>query len=172
MASVIKNIILLLFITFFSASTFAVEPEVLTLKEAAKLLRVNANEVQLLAENKQLPARKIGTQWRFYRPALVEWLKNTENPVSTQPVIAQPQTEKTVAVAHTPAAEKKATTDKQPETIGKKSEEKTADQVFLRDQGVLLKQGYTTLEVDFYYSRSDNQNYALPLVKNAQGQIV
>jgi hypothetical protein len=49
-------------------------PEVLTLGEAASLLRVD--EVQLLqaARRGEVPGRRIAEAWRFSRAALIAWL--------------------------------------------------------------------------------------------------
>ena len=48
--------------------------EVLTLEEAAAYLRVSPEQVDDLATRRDLPARKIGDQWRFHKAALVDWL--------------------------------------------------------------------------------------------------
>jgi excisionase family DNA binding protein len=48
---------------------------VLTLGEAAKLLRVPVSMVRTLAEERELPGRKIGDQWRFLKSVLLEWLR-------------------------------------------------------------------------------------------------
>jgi excisionase family DNA binding protein len=48
---------------------------VLTLAEVAALLRVPEEIVTAEAEAGRLPGRKLGTEWRFARPAIVEWLK-------------------------------------------------------------------------------------------------
>jgi excisionase family DNA binding protein len=49
-------------------------PDVLTPEQAAALLQVSEAEVIALAEAGTLPGRRIGEQWRFSRPALIEWL--------------------------------------------------------------------------------------------------
>ena len=49
-------------------------PLVLTLEEAAELLRVDAAGVAELAEAGELPGRKVGGEWRFAREALLSWL--------------------------------------------------------------------------------------------------
>jgi excisionase family DNA binding protein len=48
--------------------------EVLTLAEAAELLRVPADDVRALVESGELPARRIGETWRFTRTAVLGWL--------------------------------------------------------------------------------------------------
>jgi excisionase family DNA binding protein len=48
--------------------------EVLTVAEAAELLQVEEDDVLGLAERGEVPARRIGEQWRFSRAALLDWL--------------------------------------------------------------------------------------------------
>jgi excisionase family DNA binding protein len=49
--------------------------EVLTLEEAAELLRVRADVVVELAEARELPGRCLAGAWRFSRHAIVAWLE-------------------------------------------------------------------------------------------------
>lgn len=57
-------------------AAFAAAPpaEVLTLEEAAELLRVGAEALRARAEAGDVPARRIGDEWRFRREALLAWL--------------------------------------------------------------------------------------------------
>src|SRR5256885_1193104 len=50
-------------------------PEVLSLEEAAALLRVKPNDIKEMAEAGELPGRKVGSQWRFSHTALMNWLQ-------------------------------------------------------------------------------------------------
>jgi excisionase family DNA binding protein len=50
------------------------EEEVLTLEEAAALLRVEPDALVELAERRRIPGRKLGGAWRFSRRALLDWL--------------------------------------------------------------------------------------------------
>jgi excisionase family DNA binding protein len=50
------------------------EREILTLDEAAAMLRVPAADVIALAEAGDVPARRVGDQWRFARRAILSWL--------------------------------------------------------------------------------------------------
>jgi excisionase family DNA binding protein len=52
--------------------------EVLTLEEAAALLRLPADVVRARASAGDLPGRSFGTEWRFARSALVAWLAHGE----------------------------------------------------------------------------------------------
>jgi excisionase family DNA binding protein len=51
-----------------------VNANVLTASEAAAYLRVPEPDLLLMACSGELPGRKIGAQWRFYKPALQQWL--------------------------------------------------------------------------------------------------
>jgi excisionase family DNA binding protein len=51
------------------------EPEVLTLEEAAGLLRLGEAAARAAAEAGEIPARRIGGRWRFSRRRLLEWLE-------------------------------------------------------------------------------------------------
>ncbi len=48
--------------------------EVLTLQEAAAMLRVEDTALQAIAESGDVPCRAIGDEWRFSRTALLTWL--------------------------------------------------------------------------------------------------
>jgi excisionase family DNA binding protein len=48
--------------------------DVLTVEQAAELLQVEADAVRTLAESGDLPGRQIGSEWRFARSAVLDWL--------------------------------------------------------------------------------------------------
>ena len=54
--------------------TPAPAPEVLTLEEAAELLRVDPQTLLARAQAGELPGRELDGEWRFRREALLEWL--------------------------------------------------------------------------------------------------
>ena len=54
----------------------AARPEVLTAAQAAELLAVDEQAILELAEDGQLPGRKVAGQWRFARGALLDWLSS------------------------------------------------------------------------------------------------
>jgi excisionase family DNA binding protein len=62
------------------AATQIREPDVLTVEQLAQLLQVEEKTVRALAAKGELPARKLGRQWRFSREAVLEWLANPERP--------------------------------------------------------------------------------------------
>ena len=49
-------------------------PDVLTPAQLAELLQVDEKTVRELARRGEIPARKIGREWRFSRAAVLEWL--------------------------------------------------------------------------------------------------
>ncbi len=50
-------------------------PEVMTLDEASKLLRVHPQTVKALARAGRIPGKKIGRAWRFSKKALLDYLR-------------------------------------------------------------------------------------------------
>ena len=52
--------------------------EVLSAEEVADLLRVDESAVLELAERGEIPARRIGDEWRFSRSAVLTWLGTPE----------------------------------------------------------------------------------------------
>jgi len=54
--------------------------EVLTLEEAAALLRLPIDAVRARALSGDLPGRAFGDEWRFTRPAVLAWLADGEAP--------------------------------------------------------------------------------------------
>ena len=51
------------------------EKEVLNSEEAAEFLGLTAFTIREYAKKGMIPAKKIGKQWRFYKPDLVAWLR-------------------------------------------------------------------------------------------------
>jgi excisionase family DNA binding protein len=49
-------------------------PEVLTLGEAAELLRLSPEQLESAAASGELPGRRIAGEWRFSQSALISWL--------------------------------------------------------------------------------------------------
>ena len=54
--------------------------EVLTAEQAAKLMQVERDLIEGLTEAGELPARRLGGQWRFSRAALLDWLAAGADP--------------------------------------------------------------------------------------------
>ena len=57
-----------------TAAPLIIEPDVLTARQAARLLQVDEQAVIELAESGELPGRRIAGQWRFARDAVLSWL--------------------------------------------------------------------------------------------------
>ena len=49
-------------------------PEILLVEEVADYLRVNKQTIYNLLRQGQLPAKKIGGQWRFHKKAIDDYL--------------------------------------------------------------------------------------------------
>jgi excisionase family DNA binding protein len=206
------------------------DPAVLTLDEAARLLRVRDADLADMARRRQVPARHIGTQWRFSRQALVDWLAAKESipprtSGSTTPVRppesrqaagaetdprsagsslsaidlsstkargadAQGRTPEPEGVARengegqpgdqsgdaarpeaagadtspqsapegaAQAGPGDATQKKAVESVGERPQQPTAGEVSLRAQGVLLNARQLQVELDQFYTRSEQQ---------------
>jgi len=52
------------------------QDEILTLPEVAQLLKVAEKTVYSMAQKGQLPAFKVGGQWRFKRADLDKWIED------------------------------------------------------------------------------------------------
>jgi excisionase family DNA binding protein len=170
-------------------------PDVLTLSEAAVLLRVEANELEQLASRSEVPARRIGTEWRFNRDALFAWLNGDWHLIAAiappdaptrQPSVgaAEPgqamaglpltasDLARTTGAGMSAAQAPAAPTESPPLSnaaapIGEAPEDRTAEEVFLRGQKVLLAQGEVAVDIGQFYSRNDNTQLAV--VGNAVG---
>ena len=62
--------------------------EVLTLSEAAAYLRISEAEVVRLTASQGLPGRLIGTEWRFSKSALQDWLRTPPPKPSKEAMLA------------------------------------------------------------------------------------
>ena len=51
----------------------------LTLSEAANLLQVSTRTLQRMIRNRELPAFKVGGQWRLRETQLRQWVENRES---------------------------------------------------------------------------------------------
>ncbi len=49
--------------------------EILTLEEAAAYLRVSEDALKAMVSDDDIPAQKIGSEWRFLKRALDDWLR-------------------------------------------------------------------------------------------------
>jgi excisionase family DNA binding protein len=149
------------------------ERAVLTLVEAAELLRIDPEELQRLAERQELPARRVGTVWRFNRTTLLQWLNGDFETVGGIPGRVQRLTgaELQDVVAGGPALQTqsdegpKASPRDSDKPIGEAPEERTAEDVFLRGRRVLLGRGDVVVDFGQFYARGDD----LQLATGSQG---
>jgi len=58
--------------------------DILTIDEAAELLKIPRSSVYKLAQQGKIPAQKVGRHWRFHRGTLVMWIAGELNPKNTQ----------------------------------------------------------------------------------------
>ena len=71
-------------------------PEVLTLAEAAAFLRVPEADVVRMVGPRGLPGRLIGSEWRFSRTALDDWLRTPPSPPVENPCWPWPALGRTI----------------------------------------------------------------------------
>jgi excisionase family DNA binding protein len=58
--------------------------EILTIPEVGELLKIAEKTVYVLAQRREIPAFKVGGQWRFSRTAIDGWIEaRTQSPAST-----------------------------------------------------------------------------------------
>jgi len=67
-------------------------PPVMTVDQVAAYLQVSKRTVYNMAAAGELPAAKVGDQWRFYRPEVDRWLmvlsrQNVGDPTPVEPVV-------------------------------------------------------------------------------------
>jgi excisionase family DNA binding protein len=55
-------------------------PKVMTVKEVAEYLRVHASTLYKLVKRGELPAFRIGSDWRFNSEAIDRWLIEQSSP--------------------------------------------------------------------------------------------
>lgn len=146
--------------------------EVMTLTEAAALLRIDAEAIARLAKAQQIPARLVDTEWRFSRSALLIWLAGERQvrttvdpaigvaegaegkiPIPVTALTAEAQSAIVARGTSASTGETVPTADAEP--IGAPPEQRTAAEVFLRDQQVLLAPKEFTLDVGVFYTRRD-----------------
>ncbi len=54
--------------------------DILTVEEAAKLLKIPRSSVYKLAQEGKIPAKKVGRHWRFHRGVLLRYVAGVSNP--------------------------------------------------------------------------------------------
>jgi excisionase family DNA binding protein len=51
----------------------SIESEIMTLEEVAKYLKMKPQTIYTWAQDKKIPAAKIGKEWRFKRAVIDKW---------------------------------------------------------------------------------------------------
>lgn len=53
--------------------------DILTVEEAAMLLKIPRSSVYKLAQEGKIPGQKVGRHWRFHRVTLLRWIAGQAN---------------------------------------------------------------------------------------------
>jgi len=48
--------------------------EIMTIGETAEYLRISLSSLYKLAQDGRIPCQKVGRHWRFFKPAIQEWI--------------------------------------------------------------------------------------------------
>ena len=56
------------------------DDRVLTIDELAAYLKIAKSTLYKLAQERRLPAQKVGRHWRFHKQAVDEWLGRSRRP--------------------------------------------------------------------------------------------
>ncbi len=147
-------------------------PEVLTADEAALLLRLDEAALLNLAQTGQVPGRRVGNQWRFSRAALLGWLTGYRQGMASAEFERANQAPLADLLAALPPLDAQAAASiagrglggagrdpQQAESaapIGAAPKGRTASEVFLRDQRILLAPNELTLDFGLFYARNDD----------------
>ena len=150
-------------------------PEVLTANEAALLLRVDESKLRDLASTGEVPGRLVGNQWRFSRAALLGWLAGYRQglaaaegklaglaPPSDRLAAMRPLDAQGAAAVVGRGLSGAAQATQQVDTpvsdtpIGAAPKGRTASEVFLRDQRILLAPNELTVDFGLFYARNDD----------------
>jgi len=59
-------------------------PRFLTLQETAQLLHLSTRTLLRMLQRREMPAFKVGGQWRIHEKALAKWLEDLHEPVSSK----------------------------------------------------------------------------------------
>ena len=65
-------------------------PEVMTVKQVAEYLQIDAQSVYKMAQRDKIPCTKIAGQWRFKKSILDEWLTKRIKKEEVQEIFNQP----------------------------------------------------------------------------------
>jgi len=54
------------------------DSDVLNAKEAAEYLKAHVETVRRMARRREIPAFKVGKDWRFHKEALIKWTETQQ----------------------------------------------------------------------------------------------
>lgn len=54
-------------------------PEIMTIGETARYLRISQSSLYKLAQDGRIPCQKVGKHWRFHRETIVHWVAGQNN---------------------------------------------------------------------------------------------
>ncbi len=69
-----------------------IQSEILTIEDAAYLLRIPVSTAYKLAQQGKIPGRKVGRHWRFHRETLINWIAGISTPHQDPAKMASLQT--------------------------------------------------------------------------------
>lgn len=157
--------------------------EVLTLEEAATLLRSPRDAIESLATSGDLPGRQIAGEWRFSRRALLAWL-GAPGEADGAPGTAlasdesarirgrgveggasgSPPDEASPVPGSPSSADEGGGPDAEATTYGEERSGPSAEEVFLSTEDlVTLPAGRLTMELGLAYSKGDQRRFQLSL---------
>jgi len=154
---------LLILVVLFSLTTVSAyaspyENDVLTLSEAASLLRVEVQDLEDLAKQNLLPGRLIGNRWRFGKISLLNWLAKRGNQNDTIPALELAKVSgRGLSLGVAKDSTSNSIEDKKIPIEKNSSDKKSAD-VFLRNENITLKKKELSIEFGGLYSYGDHQD--------------
>jgi excisionase family DNA binding protein len=132
------------------------ERPVLTLTEAAALLRIDESVLERVAANGDVPGQRIGATWRFGCTALMTWLNGRGRDGTTNLADIKARGTAIDAADGSVGPGTASDGDHQESPIGDAPQERTAEDVFLRGQRVLLGPGDVVVDVGQFLARRDD----------------
>ena len=65
----------------------AIDNRWMTVKDVAEYLQLSSDQIYRLAQQRKIPASKVGARWRFKREKIDEWVENQGAVQETQPSV-------------------------------------------------------------------------------------
>ena len=155
-AAVLSSVLIGVSARGYSQSSDVCVKVVLNLAEAAELLRIEEASLAELAALRQVPGRRIGNDWRFNCASLLAWVDGAESlpdeRAASGPGTSSSLTGSDLAGVTGAGALQAEDGTQEIDTIGEAPEERTAEDIFLRGQRVLLAPGQAVLDFGAFFS--------------------